>query len=146
MLKVGFILAFLSLSLIQVAAQSKKARIAMSNALELENAVFGSKDSVVLKKLFSKSLVYIHSSGKTENYDEAIRGVVNNKSTYAKDAGLMRYDFEEKGDSLVVNKVYKATETKADGSSSKLSINIETVWAKEKVKWKLYRRQATKVE
>lgn len=129
-----------------VDAQSKAAREAMGNARILETVVFGTKDSVALTKLFSKNLAYIHSNGRTENYEEAIRGIVNNKSVYEKDATPKPFDVKEQGDSVIVTKVFTAMEHKADGTSSPLNLKIETVWAKEGKNWKLFRRQAYKVE
>lgn len=127
-------------------AQSKKQVQVMANARTLENTVFGTKDSATLEKLFASELQYIHSSGRVEDRQQAINGIIHNKSTYKKLNGPAPYRVSEKGDSLIVYQVYKATETKADGSSSVLSISIETVWAKEKGNWKLFRRQARKEE
>jgi ketosteroid isomerase-like protein len=136
------VLTFL-LAAVTMNAQSKKEREIMGNARSLQLIVFGSKDSVQLDKLMAKTVVYAHSSGRVESREEAIRGIVNNKSVY-KENGIMPYNVSERGDSMVVKHVYKATELKADGTTNELDITIETVWAKEDGKWKLCRRQATR--
>ncbi|HET6994623.1 MAG TPA: DUF4440 domain-containing protein, partial [Chitinophagaceae bacterium] len=84
------------------------------------------------------------SSGKAETRQEAIHGISNNKSTYIKSTEPFGYDVQPKDDSLVVVHVFKATEKKADGMESQLDLTITLVWAKEKSKWKLFRRQAVK--
>jgi hypothetical protein len=42
--------------------------------------------------------------------------------------------------------VYKANETKENGTVSPLSIAITTIWIKEGKDWKLIRRSAVKAE
>lgn len=145
-LTVRMLFAALTVFSLSVSAQSKKQVQVMANARALENTVFGSKDSATLEKLFASELQYIHSSGRIENRQQAIDGIIHNQSTYKKLNGPAPYRVSEKGDSMIVYQVYKATETKADGSSAELNISIETVWAKEKGSWKLFRRQARKEE
>jgi Domain of unknown function (DUF4440) len=129
-----------------VPAQSKQMTQALANTRLLEKTVFGTKDSATLEKLFGSTLTYIHSSGKVESRDEAIRGIIHNKSIYVKADTLMGYDVKTYEDSTVVKHLFKATEKKADGTESKLNLNLALVWMKEKGKWKLFRREATKVQ
>lgn len=127
-------------------AQSKKLRQALANTRLLERTVFGTKDSLTLESLFAKDATYIHSSGKVESREEAIRNIVQNKSVYAKVDTLVGYRTEVVNDSIVVEHAFVAKETKADGAQSTLRLNLHLVWIKEKGKWKLYRRKATRIQ
>lgn len=129
-----------------VQAQSKQMTQALANTKLLEQTVFGTKDSATLEKLFGSTLTYIHSSGKVESREEAIHGIIHNKSVYVKADTLINYDVKTYADSTVVKHLFKATEKKADGSESKLNLYIALVWMKEKGKWKLFRREATKAQ
>jgi ketosteroid isomerase-like protein len=126
-------------------AQSKNTRQVLSNTYLLEQTVFGTKDSTTLDNLFAKSLVYQHSSGRVESREQAIQGIMQNKSMYDKMANLpTATEVFERGDSLVTKKVFSATEKKPDGSTSLLNLTIEMVWIKENKNWKLARRNAIK--
>jgi hypothetical protein len=131
---------------LSVNAQSKQEIKALANAKLLELTVFGTKDSATLEKLFAKNATYIHSSGKVEKRDEAIRNIVHNKSVYVIADTLLSYDLKTYKDSSVVNHLFIAKEKKADGTESILRLNLKLVWVKEKGDWKLFRRQATKVQ
>ena len=127
-------------------AQTKDAIKVMSNARLLERTVFGTKDSLTLEKLFAKNATYIHSSGKVESRDEAIRNIVLNRSVYTKIDTLVGYNVKKVNDSMILNHAYVAKEKKADGSESTLRLNLELVWIKEKKDWKLYRRKASRIQ
>jgi len=139
----AIILIVFSLS---VNAQSKQEIKALANAKLLELTVFGTKDSAILEKLFAKNATYIHSSGKVEARDEAIRNIVHNKSVYVIADILLSYDLKTYKDSSVVNHLFIAKEKKADGTESMLRLNLELVWIKEKKDWKLYRRKASRIQ
>lgn len=124
-------------------AQSKKERLLLAKSSLLIETVFGTKDSATLDQLFAKVVSYEHSSGKIENREEAIRGIIHNKSVYESEPAP--YNVVLEGDSAVVNHVYKAKEKKADGTAGALNINIRLVWMKEGKDWKLVRRKATKI-
>jgi ketosteroid isomerase-like protein len=126
-------------------AQNKAMIGAMANAKLLDATVFGTKDSVTLDKLFAKTLSYVHSGGKVENREEALKGIIHNRSVYTQSTEPFPYDVSSRGDSMVVVHVFKANEKKADGTESLLNLSIEMVWIKEKKDWKLARRKATKV-
>lgn len=128
-----------------VNGQSKKVRHALANTRLLESTVFGTKDSLTLEKLFAKEATYMHSSGKVELREEAIRNIVQNKSVYTKIDTLIGYNTRSYPDSTVVTHAFVAIEKKADGSESMLRLNLELVWIKEKGKWKLYRRKASRI-
>jgi ketosteroid isomerase-like protein len=125
-------------------AQNKNTIQVLANSRLLESTVFGTKDSVTLENLFATPLVYVHSSGSAQTRQQAIHGISNNKSTYVISNEPLGYEVQSKDDSLVVTHVFKATEKKTDGTETPLDLTLTLVWAKEKGKWKLYRRQAVK--
>lgn len=133
--------------MISVKAQSsKQLKKALANTRLLERTVFGTKDSLTLEKLFARDATYIHSSGKIETRDEAIRNIVHNKSVYTKTDTLVGFKANTYADSTIITHAFVAKEKKADGSESMLRLNLELVWIKEKGKWKLYRRKATRIQ
>ena len=121
-------------------AQSKSVIDVLANTRLLSNTVFGTKDSLTLEELFAKTITYGHSGGKIETREEAIRNIVNNKSVYAKPDTLIGYDVTMHHDVAIVRHLFKATETKENGTQSLLSLSIMLVWVKEKGKWKLFGR------
>lgn len=140
------IILILAMPIVGIAqVPSKKERICMSNAKLLEETVFHTKDSLTLEKMFSSGMTYGHSSGKIQDRLEAITGIIHNKSTY-EELGFSTYQVKEFSDSISVLHVYKANETKENGTVSPLSIAITTIWIKEGKDWKLIRRSAVKVE
>lgn len=124
----------------------KQLKQALANTRLLEQTVFGTKDSLTLEKLFAKDATYIHSSGKVEARAEAIRNIVQNKSVYTKLDTLVGFKANTYTDSTVITHAFVAKEKKADGSESMLRLNLELVWIKEKGKWKLFRRKATRIQ
>ena len=125
-------------------AQPSQARIILSKTQELQDVVFRTKDSAKLESLLAAGLTYGHSSGKIQTRQEAIQGIVHNKSTYTISFQPGAYDFSTSGDSAIVKKVFIATEKKADGTEAALNLKITFVWIKESGEWKLIRRQAVK--
>lgn len=137
------LILFLGLGL-STMAQSKNERKVLNNSRLFQQTVFGTKDSLVLEKLFAKTVLYVHSSGKGETRQEAIRGISKNKSFYVKSPEPESYTVSQRGDTLLVNTVLKAVENKADGSKVDLNLGIALYWIKEGKKWKLTKRVATK--
>ncbi len=118
---------------------------ALAKGKELESIVFGSKDSASLEPLFASSITYGHSSGKIQNREEAIQGIIHNQSTYAV-TKEEPWTVKSYGDSISVKHIYRANETKGDGTVAPLNIMIETVWVKDGESMKMIRRQATKAD
>jgi hypothetical protein len=127
-------------------AQSKEELQVLSRAHLLHKTVFGTKDSSTLEDLFAKNLSYGHSGGNVQTREEAIRGISHNKSAYT-DTSLNAYTvYIGDDDVAIVRYVMRETETKDDGKSAPLNLAIMTVWIKEKGKWKLFGRQAVKIQ
>lgn len=119
--------------------QSKKMMEAMSNARLLEMAVFDTKDNTSLQSLFAKTVSYTDQDGNILSREEAIKTIVNNKSVYSQENSPSAYGPREVNDSMIVKHIYSATEKRADGTESAIKFSIESVWAKESGKLKLFR-------
>ncbi len=137
------IILFICLGLNAI-GQSKEERKVLAASMQFQSTVFGTKDSLVLERLFASNVQYVHSSGKSENREEAIRGITRNKSVYVEDFKPRPYSLSHRGDTILVNHVFKAVENKADGSNVDLNLSIDLFWIKEGKQWKLTKRVATK--
>ena len=141
---------FLSIALILIVAnsfgQSKKEIEVMIRTKLLSETVFGTKDSLTLEDLFAQTLTYGHSGGKLESRVDAIRNIVHNKSVYSDIQPLSPYEVWLNDDVAIVRHKFTATETKEDGKTTPLNLSIMLVWVKEKGKWKLFGRQAVKLQ
>jgi hypothetical protein len=125
-------------------AQNKDEITVLANTRSLHHAVFSAKDSAMLEKLFAKEVSYGHSGGKVENREEAIRGITQNKSTYA-DLAMGGITIQLNGSAAVTRHTMTADEVTADGATKPLKLLIMLVWIKEKNEWKLMSRQAVKI-
>lgn len=143
-MKKGLIILFICLGLNAI-GQSKDELKVLASSRQFQEIVFGSNhDSLVLQRLFASNVQYIHSSGKSENREEAIRGISHNKSVYDRSSEPAPYTVSQRGDTLLVNTVLKAVENKADGTKTDLNLGIALYWIKEGKQWKLTKRVATK--
>ena len=143
-MKRGLIIFFICFGLHAI-GQSKDELKVLGASRQFQETVFGSnRDSLVLQRLFASNVQYVHSSGKSENREEAIRGISRNKSVYEHSPEPAPYSVSQRGDTLLVNTVLKAVENKADGSKTDLNLAIALYWIKEGKQWKLTKRVATK--
>ncbi|MGZ5287571.1 MAG: nuclear transport factor 2 family protein [Flavisolibacter sp.] len=125
-------------------AQSKESIRILAASREVHMAVFRDKDSATLAGFFAGQLSYGHSSGKVENRDEAIHGIIHNTSTY--ESNVMGPVWHcVSGNTAISRYLYETNEIKKDGTKSPLKIHILMVWSKEKKSWKLIARQAVKI-
>jgi ketosteroid isomerase-like protein len=112
--------------------------------LAVHKAIFVNKDSLALESLFAPQITYGHSVGKVENRKETIDNVSQNKSIYTNiEAKVLSVNVQ--GNTAASRYLLLGTETKPDGKSTELKLNILQVWIKEKKDWKLMARQAVKV-
>lgn len=125
-------------------AQNKEEIKVLANTRLLHQTVFGTKDSLVLEKLFSSVVSYGHSSGKVENRQEAIRGIVRNRTIY-QDLQIEGIQVQIEGTTAVTRHVMTATELTPDNQQRILKLMVVLVWTKQKKEWKLMARQAVKV-
>lgn len=143
-MKKGILILFVCFGL-NVFGQSKDELKVLGASRQFQETVFGTnRDSLVLQRLFASNVQYVHSSGKSENREEAIRGISRNKSVYVHSPEPAPYSVSQRGDTLLVNTVLKAVENKADGTKTDLNLGIALYWIKEGKQWRLTKRVATK--
>ena len=139
-MKNSWLIVFLFLAF-ESGAQDKHEKKLIERTYQLSRAVFGTKDSVELEKLFASELSYGHSKGKLEGRREAITGIAGNTSTYS-DTAVSNIQITRKRNVAVVRHLFSAREHKIDGSTASLKFSIMLVWIKKKNHWKLMARQA----
>jgi len=125
-----------------VHAQSDEKEITQKTYL-LTRTVFGTKDTVALKKLLAKTVSYGHSHGNLETREQMIKGVARNQTRYT-DTLISNLKIFIEDKTAIVRFLFKAKENKKDCSSSDLNLSIMLVWIKDKKEWKLMGRQAVR--
>ena len=126
-------------------AQTKDETAVIERSKLLHKTVFGTKDSLTLEELFAKSCSYGHSAGNVQNRQEAIRTIIQSKAIYT-DTSMKSYSVTMYDDDVaIVRYSFRETDTK-DGKASPLSLAVMLVWVEEKGKWKLFGRQAVKLQ
>ena len=127
-----------------VFGQSKQEIEILANSRLLQKTVFGTKDSATLDGLLASTLTYGHSSGKVQNRQEAVAGIIHNKSVYT-DTSVKAYNVLINGNVATVRYEMRETETNGEGKISPLKLGVMLVWVQEKGKWKLFGRQAVRL-
>jgi len=139
-----YLLLLLILASLTTFGQSKKEADLIARSRLLNNTVFGTKDSLTLEDLFAKHATYGHSSGSVQTREEAIRSISHNASAYT-DTSAKQYNVLIGDDVAIVRYIFRETETR-DGKPTPLNLGIMLVWVEEKGKWKLFGRQAVKLQ
>lgn len=109
----------------------------------LNKAIFETKDSAAIQDLVAENVTYGHSTGLIENKPVMLHAAVSSPDVY-KNLSLERLGTTYAGQTAVVRYILRA-EVLKDSNTSPLNISIMQVWGKDKGKWKLYARQAIKV-
>lgn len=125
-------------------AQTNEEKKVTEALLNIHKAIFVEKNVQVLESNIANVLTYGHSGGKIEDRKEMIENIANSKSVYSNiNATVLSVNVQAK--TAVTRYLLTGTETKPDGKSTELKLNILQVWVKEKKVWKLMARQAVKV-
>ncbi|MDB5191370.1 MAG: nuclear transport factor 2 family protein [Segetibacter sp.] len=124
-------------------SQSNTETKVWSNVEALNNAVFGNKDSIVMKRLTSEKLSYGHSGGNIEDKRKMVTGASSSKTEY-RNITVEKLGFTLEGKTAVARYILRAGSVEK-GVETPLNIAILTVWVKKDGDWKLLARQAVKV-
>ncbi|MEO6612431.1 MAG: nuclear transport factor 2 family protein [Chitinophagaceae bacterium] len=137
-----FVLLGLLAALQTVAQSAKDEQQIIARTQLLSQTIFGTKDSLILKDLFARTVSYGHSHGNLQTRQEAIAGIAKNRSVY-KDTSLkdIQVIFGTKK-TAIVRYLFDANENKTDGTVTALHFSMMLVWVKEDDDWKLFGRQA----
>jgi hypothetical protein len=96
-----------------------------------------------LSNLLSEQLSYGHSSGRIESKSEFIANLLNGTSDFT-EITLSDQKMTGTENSAVVRHNLTA-KTNDKGVTGNVKLHIMTVWVKEKKQWKLFARQATRL-
>jgi len=135
------LLAFLSSTTF---CQSGKETEVWAKVEALNKAVFETKDSAAIQALVSETVTYGHSTGVLENKPVMLHNAVVNTQVY-KNLSVEKLGTSTAGETVIVRYILRADVLK-DGATSPLNIGILQVWAKDRGKWRLFARQAVKVD
>jgi hypothetical protein len=125
-------------------AQSPEEAKVWARVDALQNAVFGTKDSIVIAELVGEKLTYGHSGGNIEDKIRMVHNAAVSQTIY-KNSSIERLglSFINKK-TAIVRYIFRATSVEK-GVEAPLNLSLLQVWAKEGGKWKLQARQAVKV-
>ena len=138
-----FFLAFAFLTLIggiqTVAAQSAD-EVTVAQAVEnLRKAMF-ERNVKQFEALISENVSYGHSAGRIENKQQFIKAALANKAVM-KSLAFTDQTVKITGNLAVVRNTYNGV-SELDGKTNTTKIGVLLVWAKENGTWRLYARQA----
>ena len=123
-------------------AQNRDEKTLERSVEELDKALI-SKDTVVLKRLFSDDLSYGHSNGWIENKQEIIEDLYNGKLTY-KQISKQSQKVNVSGDAGAVRLVADF-DVEMNGKPIQLKLSVLQVWIWKNKHWVLFARQSTKI-
>ena len=123
-------------------AQSREEK-AVSECVERLRSAMVDADEVALNELASESLSYGHSGGKVENKSEFVDAMVSGRSDF-ENIELKDQTIRIAGNNAIVRHRLSGR-TIDNGQASTVNLNVLLVWQKEKGKWKLLARQASKI-
>ena len=134
------LIPFFILTKIAVAQSADEKKIA-ENITAFTKAMVDA-DSIVLKNLTANDLSYGHSSGKIENKNQFIDGVISGPDFLSID--ITDQTIQVTGNIAIVRHKFFA-KLMRDGKPDEARIGLMQIWLKQKDKWKLLARQAFKL-
>lgn len=143
MKKIGLLTICILIQGIMVSAQNKDEQLIATCVKNLNQAMIDG-NQITLDELTSDKLSYGHSSGLIEDKETYIMSIVNGKFGFASIDLTEQTIITSKDVALVRHKFLAATDDKGkEPGTAKLA--VMQVWQKEKGKWVLIGRQATKI-
>jgi hypothetical protein len=124
-------------------AQSATERAIWQQVEALNNAIFQTKDSIVIKGLVGENISYAHSGGNIEDKMQMVAKAVSSPTTY-KNIRTERISVRLIKKVAIVRHNFHAIQNQA-GVESPLDLGVLQVWAKEGGKWRLQARQSVKL-
>lgn len=133
-------LLFLSLT---VMAQKKEEQ-AVTTAVQRLNQAMIDGNQILLDELTSKNLSYGHSSGLVENKDAFITAIVSGASRFTSINLTDQTIAISNSIAIVRHKLAAATDNNGQ-EPGRINLGVMQIWQKEKGKWVLVARHATKI-
>ena len=137
------LVVFLILVSVSAMTQSKEEKI-WTRSNDLSKAVFETKDSKALEDLVASGVTYGHSGGNLEDKKTMISKAVASKTTY-KNIEFERVSLDRDGKTAVLRHIFRATSVE-NGVETPLNLSIMQVWKKQSGEWRLWARQAVKIQ
>ena len=128
---------------VSAAAQSTEEKI-WARVDALTKAIFETKDSAALDDLVGSRVSYGHSGGNLEDKPTMISKAVASKTTY-KNIVFERVSLDRDGKTAVLRHNFRATSIE-NGVENALNLGILQVWKKKGGKWRLWARQAVRIQ
>lgn len=124
-------------------AQSKE-ETAVAQAIEKWKQAVIAVDKAGMEASVSDGLQYGHSSGLLENKTAFVEAITSGNSRFiTMDLTEQKISFPNKNTAIVVHKLSGTTKNK--GVDGTIKLHVLQVWQKEKGKWVMIARQATKI-
>lgn len=138
-----FTVLLITFSSLSAFSQSGKEAEVWARVEALNKAIFEDKDSAAIEDLVSDAVTYGHSTGIIENQPAMVHTSVSSTDVY-KNISQERQGTIQAGQTFIIRYILRADVVK-DGNTTPLNIGILQVWARDKGKWRLFARQAVKV-
>jgi len=107
---------------------------------------FLNADENILKSITADELVYGHSSGKVQNKSEFVAEIVSGEPLKYLNIELLEQTINIIGDAAVVRHIFTAETKNTEGESGNLRIGVMQVWRLQNGTWKLFARQAYRLQ
>lgn len=143
MKKIVVVLLTSFVALFAFGQSSEEAKV-WARADALRKAVFEIKDSAALYDLVGSKVTYGHSGGNIEDKPTMVHNAVTSKTTY-RNTSVEKLSIAFIKETAILREIFLATSVDEKGLESPLNLSILQVWIKEQGKWKLFARQAVKV-
>ncbi len=124
-------------------AQTKDEK-AVAAAVETLKKAMIDADKTTLETIADNALTYGHSSGKVEDKKAFVENIVNGNSDFVT-IELKDQTIQVAEKTAIVRHVLDAT-TNDKGKAGAVHISVLTVWIKKGSDWKLFARQAVKLQ
>jgi len=122
----------------------KNNELAVATAVERLNQAMVDANQMSLDQLTSKNLSYGHSSGLVEDKGAFITAIVDGTFGFTS-IDLTEQTISFNGDVAIVRHKFAAKTDDKDKAPGTVKLAVMQIWQKEKGKWLLLARQATKI-
>lgn len=144
MKKTDLLILILTFTTMSLFAQ-KKDEAAVAEAVSRLNQAMIDANQISLEELTAKTLSYGHSSGLIEDKDKYITAIVDGTFGFTS-IDLTDQTVSINGDVAIVRHKFQAATDDKGKQPGSVKLSVMQVWQKQKGKWLLLARQATKIQ
>ncbi|HEU5145764.1 MAG TPA: nuclear transport factor 2 family protein [Chryseosolibacter sp.] len=139
-----FLTFILTFSTMVLFAQ-KKEEAALAESVKRLNQAMIDANQIALEELTAKNLSYGHSSGLIEDKDKYITAIVDGTFGFTS-IDLTDQTIAVSGDVAIVRHKFQAATDDKGKEPGSVKLSVMQVWQKQKGKWLLLARQATRIQ